>query len=175
MGMVRIVGWMMLAGFMMMVAVGSLGGMNVIMAMTDDTPKPTAPAVSASSSGGPRMVALQADGRGHFMTDIRINNQFIKTMVDTGASVVALTAEDARKIGVLASHSDGTSMVSTANGVVRVSRVRIPELRLQSLVIRDVEAVVMPAGAMPVTLLGMSFLKRLGSFEMQGKTLVLKQ
>lgn len=171
---VKSVGWMLLALFMMVAGLGSLSGVNLLQAMSDEGAKP-APVSSPSGTGGPRMVALQADARGHFLTDIRINNQFVKTMVDTGASVVALTAEDARKIGLQSARSDGFSMVSTANGVVRVQRVRIPELRLQSLVIRDVEAVVMPAGAMPVTLLGMSFLKRLGSFEMQGKTLVLKQ
>jgi len=167
-------GWMMLCLLMLVGAVEALGSVGLLQAMTGEATPPPAQAASATS-GGPRMVALQADSRGHFVTDIRINNQFVRSLVDTGASVVALTAEDARKIGVSAAKGDGTMSVSTANGVVRVARVRIPELRLQSLVVRDVEAVIMPEGAMSHTLLGMSFLRRLGSFEMQGKTLVLKQ
>jgi aspartyl protease family protein len=65
--------------------------------------------------------------------------------------------------------------VQTANGVVRAAKARIPELRLQGIVVRDVEATVMPPGALNITLLGMSFLKQLKSFEMNGNTLILKQ
>lgn len=174
MGIMRTMGWMMLSLLMLVGAVEALGSVGLLQAMTGEaTPQPVQ--VASATTGGPRMVALQADARGHFVTDIRVNNQFVRSLVDTGASVVALTAEDARKIGVSAARGDGMMSVSTANGVVRVARVRIPELRLQSLVVRDVEAVIMPEGAMSHTLLGMSFLKRLGSFEMQGKTLVLKQ
>ena len=89
--------------------------------------------------------------------------------------MVALPAEDAKKIGIVPSKSDYVVPVQTANGLAYAARVRIPELRLQSLVVRDVEAAVMPPGALRTTLLGMSFLKRLGSFEMSGATLVLKQ
>lgn len=173
MNIMKTMGWMALSLLMLVGAVEALGSVGMLQAMTGEATPAPAP-VSASSSGL-RMVALQADSRGHFVTDARANNQFVRVLVDTGASVVALTAEDARKIGISAARGEGTMSVSTANGVVRVPRVRIPELRLQSLVVRDVEAVIMPEGAMSHTLLGMSFLKRLGSFEMQGKTLVLKQ
>jgi aspartyl protease family protein len=124
---------------------------------------------------GPRLVALQADNRGHFTTDIQMNGQFLKAMVDTGASVIALSAEDAKRAGLKPTPADFTMPISTANGVVRAAKMRVAEVRLQSLVVRDVETIVMPQGALAHSLLGMSFLKRLASFEMQGKTLVLKQ
>ena len=130
---------------------------------------------SATTTSGPRVVALKGDSRGHFQSDIHINGQFINALIDTGASMVALPAEDAKKIGIVPSKSDYVVPVQTANGLAYAARVRIPELRLQSLVVRDVEAAVMPPGALRTTLLGMSFLKRLGSFEMSGATLVLKQ
>ena len=137
--------------------------------------EPARVAVATPGASGPRVVALGADERGHFLTDIQINGQFLRTLVDTGASVVALSAEDARKVGLKISPKDYTAPVSTANGMAKAAVVRIGELRMQSLVVRDVEAMVMPPGALRHSLLGMSFLRRLAAFEMQGKTLVLKQ
>jgi aspartyl protease family protein len=122
-----------------------------------------------------RVVALRADRRGHFATDLTINNQFVKALVDTGASAVAFSHEDAQKAGIHPKPGDYVIPVQTANGVVRAAKARIPELRLQGIVVRDVEATVMPPGALNITLLGMSFLKQLKSFEMNGNTLILKQ
>jgi len=135
-----------------------------------------APAVKVATAGnGSNTVALRADRLGHFQSDIQVNGQFVKALVDTGASVVAMSDEDARKAGVLPPKSAFTVPMQTANGLVRGARVRVSELRLQSITVHDVEAVVLPAGALHGTLLGMSFLKRLSSFEMNGNTLVLKK
>lgn len=156
---------------------GNLAGW--VSAFTGEAPpgkaEPARLASAQPAPSGPRIVALRGDKRGHFSADIQINGQFVKALIDTGASVVALSAEDARKAGLNPPRADYRLPMQTANGVVHAARVRIPELRLQSLVVRDVEAAVLPAGALSVTLLGMSFLKRLGSFEMNGATLVLKQ
>ena len=129
----------------------------------------------ARPEAGPRIVALKGDDRGHFETDVSINGQFVRVLVDTGASIVALTQADAQKARIFAPKTGQLVIAHTANGKVSVPQVRIPELRLQSLVVRDVEAVIMPPEALKVTLLGMSFLKRLKSFEMNGSTLALKQ
>ncbi len=136
---------------------------------------PTVSASAAASTTSPRLVALKADRRGHFVTDIQINNQFVSALVDTGASLVAMSSEDARKVGINPSRGDFSIPVNTANGVVRAARARAPSLRLQSIEVRDVEVMVMPPGALNHTLLGMSFLKRLASFEMNGNTLVLRR
>ena len=128
-----------------------------------------------ASAAGARIVALRADRRGHFASDIIVNGQFVTALVDTGASTIAFSAEDARKLKIEPKPGDYTQQMQTANGVVRAAKVRIAEVRLQSITVRDVEATVMPPGALSVTLLGMSFLRRLTSFEMQGNTLVLKQ
>lgn len=129
----------------------------------------------APRAGGANTVALRADRLGHFQSDIQVNGQFVKALVDTGASVVAMSFEDARKAGILPPKGDFVIGMQTANGVVRAARARIPELRLQSITVHDVEAVVLPQGAINGTLLGMSFLKRLSSFEMNGNTLILKK
>ncbi|MCA1952598.1 MAG: TIGR02281 family clan AA aspartic protease [Hyphomicrobiales bacterium] len=130
---------------------------------------------SAPVVAGSRVVALRGDNRGHFQTDAQINGRFVRVLVDTGASIVVLSAEDARAAGLEAPRDAYTARMQTANGEVRAARVRIAELRLQSIVVRDVEAAILPPGALKGTLLGMSFLKRLAGFEMQGGTLVLKQ
>jgi aspartyl protease family protein len=65
--------------------------------------------------------------------------------------------------------------VNTANGMIRAAQVRLAEVRLNGIVVRDVEAMVMPAGRLNGTLLGMSFLRRLGGMEFAQGRLVLTQ
>jgi aspartyl protease family protein len=65
--------------------------------------------------------------------------------------------------------------VNTANGTVKAAQVRLREVQIGRIAVRDVEAVVMPPGRLAGSLLGMSFLKRLASFNVSGGTLVLRQ
>lgn len=141
----------------------------------EQAPTEAVPASVAAPAASSRLVALKADTRGHFVTDIQINHQFVSALVDTGASLVAMSAEDARKVGINPPRSDFSIPVNTANGVVRAAKARVSSLKLQSIEVRDVEVMVMPPGALNHTLLGMSFLKRLASFEMNGNTLVLRR
>ena len=98
----------------------------------------------------------------------------VKMMVDTGASFIALTDADARALGVKPERSAYTYALSTANGVVRGAQVRLREVRLGEILVRDVEAVVLPAGALRMSLLGTSFLRRLSGYEVQGGRMVLR-
>ena len=93
----------------------------------------------------------------------------------TGATIVALSNEDAGRIGVHPSQSDYTVPMSTANGVAKAARVRLREVRVGQVSAHDVEAVVMPAGLLRESLLGMSFLKQLSGFEVASGRLVLRQ
>ena len=86
---------------------------------------------SASATAGPgdagdrvlraRTVELKAGAYGHFHANAEINGQPVSVMVDTGASIVALTFEDARAAGLYVRDSDFTQRVSTANGFARVA------------------------------------------------------
>lgn len=134
-----------------------------------------AAAAPQTAGTGPRIVALKGDRRGHFVADAQVNGTFTRVLVDTGASIVVFSDEDARAAGLNPPKSAFTARMMTANGAVMAARVRISEMRLQSIVVRDVEAAVLPAGALKGTLLGMSFLSRLSGFEIQGGTLVLRQ
>lgn len=118
-------------------------------------------------------VKLAADARGHFVTRAQLNRVSADVMVDTGASVVALSAEVARRIGVDPRPSDFSSVVSTANGKVKAARVMLDEVRIGDVVVERVEGLVLPPGALDGVLLGMSFLKRLSKVEMESGRLVL--
>jgi aspartyl protease family protein len=139
-------------------------------------PAPTLAAAQQATPGGQRgMVVLEADRRGHYQANLLINGVTVQSLVDTGASVVAMSAEDAKRANIRPGADARTARFSTANGVITATVVTIPEVRLQGVTLRNVEASIMPEGAMKGTLLGMSFLKKVSSFEIRGNTLVLRE
>lgn len=117
---------------------------------------------------------LKAASNGHFYTETRINGRPIDVMVDTGASVVALTYEDARKIGVRPAPSDFTIPVRTANGTAHAAPVTLREVRIGSIRVANVEGLVSQRGNLGITLLGMSFLGRLSRADIRAGELILK-
>lgn len=130
---------------------------------------PAAPqGVTPASRAQGNAVVLRAGAGGHYVAGFDLNGRRIEMLVDTGASVVALSHEDAQKIGLTPFPSDYTAPMSTANGVIKAARKTISEVRIDTIVVRDVQAVVMPPGALRGSLLGMSFLQRLSGFEIVG-------
>jgi aspartyl protease family protein len=122
-----------------------------------------------------RSVVIPRDGRGHFDVDGRVNGRRVGFMVDTGASVVALTASDAARLGIHPSHNAFVAEVKTANGTVHAAPALLDVVAIGNLEIRDVAALVLPDGALSDNLLGLSFLSRLRRFEYSGGKLVLEQ
>jgi aspartyl protease family protein len=115
-------------------------------------------AVATPSSGLGRVV-LTADSRGHFYANGSINGVSVRFMVDTGATNIALSAADARRMGInYLAGTRGQSM--TANGVVNTYRVRLDNVRVGDIVLNNVEAGVHENSLLPFALLGMSFLNR---------------
>jgi|SRR5262245_2904851 len=117
---------------------------------------------------------IWSDLRGHFIADPNINGTRVSMLVDTGASVVALSAEDASRIGMRPLPADFTVPISTANGVALAAPVMLREIAIGGIVVRDVRAVVMPRGRLNGSLLGMSFLRKLSHFEFANDRLTLK-
>ena len=138
-----------------------------------DGPRATAPAPSSSARGG--TVELRAGQNGHFTASADINGRSIDVMVDTGASIVALTWEDAERAGIFVRASDFTHSVNTANGVARVAPVMIDSVSIGDIAVRDVRGVVAERGNLTTTLLGMSFLGKLSRAEMRRGSLVLEE
>lgn len=135
----------------------------------------TTVAVATTAPAGGRSLSIPRDGRGHFQTDGRIDGQRIGFMVDTGASVVALNETSAARFGLRPSRSDYNANVTTANGTIKAARTRIAMLDVGGLIVRDVDAMVLPDEALSENLLGLSFLSRLKRFEYANGQMVLEQ
>jgi aspartyl protease family protein len=120
------------------------------------------------------ILTVAADLSGHFVLHPHVDGRRVRMLVDTGASVVALSHQDAQALGIRVRREDFSRKVATANGVVQVAPLRIAEIRLGDIVVRNVEAVVLAEGRLGTSLLGMSFLKRLDGFEIARGQLILK-
>jgi aspartyl protease family protein len=123
----------------------------------------------------PSEVAIPADPRGHFFVRVSINGTPVRMMVDTGATGVVLSRDDARRVGIEPQASDFTARTTTANGVVPVAPVMLKEVAVGEISVRDVPAIVHPDTRFQGSLLGMSFLSRLSQFEVIRGRLLLKQ
>lgn len=132
------------------------------------------PGPSAKTSA-PGSVVLASDGRGHFLANFRLNGKSVEGLVDTGATSVAINESTARRLGFSAGTLDFRYRVNTANGVARAASVRLERVEIAGIRIRDVDAVVLEDKALSGTLIGMSFLKRLSSFQVQNGSLRLVQ
>lgn len=117
---------------------------------------------------------LKADRNGHYIAEADINGTTILVMVDTGATGVALSYEDAEKAGLRPRGLDFDIPINTANGVVKAARVKLRRVEVDNVRVRDVDGLVLPEGAMRGSLLGMSFLSRLSSFKIENGVLYLR-
>lgn len=116
-------------------------------------------------------VTLTPDPSGHFITSGTINGASMKFLVDTGATMVSMGLEDARRAGV--NYLDGTRGQSqTANGITLVYKVKLGSVKLGDITLNDVDGVVHENSSLPVVLLGMSFLGKL-DMRREGKSLTL--
>jgi aspartyl protease family protein len=134
----------------------------------------SAPAETVGQAGD-RSLNIPRDPRGHFLTEGRIDGQRIGFMVDTGASLVALNETSAARFGLRPTPGDYTSTVTTANGTIKAARTRIAMVDVGGLVVRDVDALVLPDEALSENLLGLSFLSKLKRFEYANGQMVLVQ
>ena len=110
----------------------------------------------ASGRGG-RIVLTESSG-GHFMTAGQINGRAVQFMVDTGATGIGMSTQDAERAGINYKNVQAVPM-STANGIVQAFRIRLDSVRVSDVEVYGVDAVVTPQ-PMPFVLLGNSFLSR---------------
>lgn len=135
-------------------------------APTEKTLTPLGQSVMVTNS-----LNLRAQPNGHVYLTATVNNAPIHFVVDTGATWVSLSRQDALRAGV-AGNLNYTIPMITANGQAKAARVTLGGVRVGQLEVDDVEAIVMPE-EMGVSLLGQSFLKRLQGYEMHGDVLTL--
>lgn len=138
-------------------------------------PQPADAAAPPASALPPRLggaTELRRAGDGHFYAPVTIGTRPVTMLVDTGASVVALTGEDARAAGVLWNPGQLTVVAQGASGPVRGVALTIARMRLGDHEARNVAAVVIPDG-LPVSLLGQSFLKDVEPVRIEKDRMVL--
>ncbi len=121
-------------------------------------------------------VELRAGHHGHFEANVQLNGRTVQVMVDTGASLVALTYEDAERAGIFVRNSDFTHQSQTANGFAKFAPVMLDRVSIGDITVRNVQAAVSERGKLQTSLLGMSFLGKLTRTEMRkGGVLVLQE
>jgi aspartyl protease family protein len=122
----------------------------------------------------PRTASIPRGANGHFEADGYVDGRRIGFMIDTGASVIALRAQDAARLGIRPARRDFTARVSTANGVVYAAPTELASVELGGILVHNVAAIVLPDEALAQNLLGMSFLSRI-HWQYQGGRLILEQ
>lgn len=124
--------------------------------------------------GSGQAVRVKRGWSGHFVVRADIREKAIEMIVDTGASTVVLRHADAKRLGLDMSKLRYTVPVQTANGSSKAARIFLPQISIGSVVIREVEALVARPKTLHQSLLGMSFLSRLRSYEFAGEYLELR-
>jgi len=130
---------------------------------------------TASLSSDSHSVVIPPGPNGHFEVAGEVDGRRLDFMVDTGASVIALTARDAASLGIHPAESEYRALVRTANGTVRAAPVTLDRVEIEDIVEYDVGAMVLPDGALSDNLLGLTFLSKLRKFEYSDGKLVLEQ
>lgn len=117
-------------------------------------------------------VTLARESDGHFYADVRVDGRDFRMLVDTGASVVALTGADASAMGLYWDDAEVAPIAQGAGGAVEGVRTTIQRMTLGEHEVRDVSAMIIPEG-LGISLLGQSFLSSLGKVEITGDQMVL--
>ncbi len=136
----------------------------------DSTEKP--PSV-ATADGADGELEIAKGPRGHFVLEAEVNGEPVEFVVDTGASVVVVGPETAERLGFDLDSLEYTGMARTANGTTPIAPIILDTIVIGDLTVSAVEAAVV-AKPMATSLLGMSFLARLESYEVRAGRLILR-
>jgi aspartyl protease family protein len=126
----------------------------------------------AASDGQRRETVIEREANGHFYVHARVNGELVRFMVDTGASGVALTPEDAERVGIPFSPNEAEYVGEGASGPVRGKLVTIDEIDIDGKKVENVSGAVLQGS--DLSLLGQSYLSRMGEVQMRGDYMVLR-
>ncbi|MGB5079011.1 MAG: TIGR02281 family clan AA aspartic protease [Sphingorhabdus sp.] len=140
---------------------------------------PAQPAANAFDSGAandaeqllPDQIVLERAPDGHFYADIDVNLGTIHFLVDTGATAVALTGDDARAIGLHWSDDELRPIARGVNGAVMGKEIIIDRMQVGNVQATNVRAAIIPEG-LEISLLGQTFLARIGSVNIRENQMV---
>ena len=122
--------------------------------------------------GAASEMVLRANANGHFIVTAEVNGTPIRFVVDTGATDIMISADDAERAGFRPHQLNFTKKYQSANGIVRGAPVRLRSLRVGQIEMYDVEASVNEVD-IGISLLGMGFLSRLEGYQVENGKLVM--
>jgi aspartyl protease family protein len=135
------------------------------------TTKPV-PAAQAATAGAPQPTILERSSQGHFYVDAEINGTLVHCIVDTGASMVALPVDDARRIGLSFSENEFEPIAKGAGGLVNGKEVLLDSISVDGKKVGHVPGAILQGS--DICLLGQAYLNRLSSVEMSGGVMRLQ-
>ncbi len=130
--------------------------------------------IPGRAAGKGRTVEIARGGGGSFSVGTQVNGARIAMVLDTGASAVVLTQEAARAAGLPLEVLNYSVNVDTANGRARAAPVTLDRVSIGGITERSVPALIAQPGQLRTSLLGMSFLNRLESWEVRGDKLLMR-
>lgn len=128
--------------------------------------------IPAAASGWGDELVLQRERDGHFYADVSVDGVSTRMLVDTGASVIALTGDDAQAMGLYWDDHEVEAVAQGASGAVHGVRTHIPRVRLGDFEASNVPAIIVPEG-LGISLLGQSFLETIGDVRIADDRMVL--
>jgi len=152
----------------------------VVVPQAEKDTAPPPPALLAAATPEP---AIQAQGRaafidretdGHFWTNADVSGTQVRFMVDTGASIVALTYFDAQRLGLKPEELNFDAEIRTAGGSVLGAYVTLSSIRIGEVEVENVHAVILRT-ELGQSLLGMSFLGELQAYEVRRGQMIIRQ
>jgi len=147
------------------------GGKTLIVASRDGMPAGSGESLASSVVSG-QGTTLDRSPDGHFYADAQVNGVTVHFLVDTGASGVALSAADARRVGLPFFHTEFTAVGRGASGEVRGKLVTLDRVTLGGKSVEKVDGAILEGSEM--SLLGQSFLSRMGTIEMTPDRMVIR-
>jgi aspartyl protease family protein len=161
-----------LAVLALMGSISAVGAAEAINTVRQPEPELRAAVAMTSQTQG-QAASIAKGGDGHYWAEADVNGGRVRFLVDTGASAVALTIADARRLGIQTEKLTYTYKVVTASGQARAAPVTLGRVSVAGAEMNDVEALVIEKG-LESSLLGMSYLGRLASFEATRTSLILR-
>jgi aspartyl protease family protein len=144
----------------------------VVVSLPDKEPANSGPEPVATPAEEPEETRLEREGNGHFYTEVIVSGEPVLMLVDTGASTVALTTEDAERIGVEFSRDEFEPIGTGASGAVRGARIILSSVEIDGKEVAAVDGAVVEG--LEISLLGQSYLSKLESVSMSGDTMILR-
>lgn len=156
----------MRAALLLVIAVGALIGFLL------PGSRAPAPAEAATPADGYRETLLERRYDGHFYVDALVNGRTVRFLVDTGATTVALTTEDAQRIGIDFDPNQFSVVARSASGDVLGQNVTLDYVDIEGKRVPHIGAQV--AQNLPVSLLGQAYLARISGVQMNGDYMTLR-